>query len=91
MKFSIQFGETEKNLLEYRFNQLMGASVIELNHQVVRKHTRWFSEPIEETYEIEAGVNERWRVKIEKQRKLLYGQVCRVFLNSRLFRVFNGV
>jgi hypothetical protein len=91
MKFSIQFGKTETNLLEYSFNQLLGASTIELNHQVVRKHTRWFSEPIEETYEMEAGTHERWHVKIEKHRKLLYGQACRVFLNQRLYKVVNGV
>jgi len=91
MKFSIEFGEKEKNLLEFRFNQLLGTVVIEVNHEVVFKHTRWFSEPIEETHDIEAGVNERWRIRIVKERKLLFGQWYRVFVNQRLARVFEGV
>ena len=91
MKFLLRFGETETNLLEFTFNQLMGTSVIKVNQQVVKKQTRWFSEPVEQTHEIEAGVNERWSVKIEKERKLLFGQRCRVFLNQQLAGCYEGV
>jgi hypothetical protein len=28
---------------------------------------------------------------IEKERKLLYGQKCRVFLNNRLYKCYDGV
>ena len=91
MKFSIQFGEAETNVIEFSFNQLLGTSIIKLNQRIVKRETRWFSEPLEQIHVIEAGTQERWRVKIEKERKHLYGQVCRVFLNQRLVKVFEGV
>jgi hypothetical protein len=91
MRFTVQFGKSETNLLEFSFNQLMGTSVIKLNDQVVKRQTRWFSEPIHQTHFIEAGTTERWRIKIEKERKLLFGQRCRVFLNQQLAGLYEGV
>jgi len=91
MKFTVEFGKGEVNLLEFSFNQLFGTSVIKLNHHVVKKETRWFSEPLLQTHVIETGTRERWHVKIEKERKLLVGQLCRVFINQRLAKVFEGV
>ncbi len=91
MRFTVQFGESETNLLEFSFNQLLGTSVIKLNDQVVKKQTRWFSEPVHQTHFIEAGTAERWQVKIEKERKLLFGQRCRVFLNQQLAGFYEGV
>ena len=91
MKLSLEFGEMEKNLLEFSFNQLLGTSVIKINNKVVKKHTRWFSEPLQQTHEVEVGKNEHWHIRIEKERKLLFGQRCRVFVNQRLARVCEGV
>ena len=91
MKFNVEFGEGEVNLLEFSFNQLFGKSVIKLNHHVVKEETRWFSEPLRQTHVLEGGTRERWHVKIEKERKLLYGQLCRVFINQRLAKVIEGV
>jgi hypothetical protein len=34
---------------------------------------------------------ERVVVRIEKERKLLFGQRCRVFVNNRLYKCFEGV
>src|SRR5580765_3099370 len=91
MKFDIQFGETEKNLLEVSFNHLLGRSVIRINREVVKDQTCWFSEPLQQTFVIEAGINERWSIRIEKERKQLFGQRCRVFLNQQLAKVLDGV
>lgn len=91
MKFSLEFGETENHLLEFSFNQLLGTCVIKVNHEIVRKHTRWFSEPLRQTHELRVGNNEVWNVRIEKERKLLIGQKYRVFVNQRLARVCEGV
>lgn len=91
MKFTLEFGETDTNLLEFSFNQLLGTCVIKVNHDVVKKHTRLFSEPLQETHEVDVAGSEVWHVRIEKERKLLFGQKYRVFVNERLARVCEGV
>ena len=91
MTVTVVFGEKEKNVLEYRFNQLLGTSTILINKQEIKKHTRWFSEPLQETHEFEVGKVEVAQVRIEKERKLLFGQRCRVYVNRRLARVCEGV
>jgi hypothetical protein len=40
---------------------------------------------------VRLGKNERINVRIEKERKLLFGQKCRVFLNDRLYKCYEGV
>ena len=91
MTFALLVGETEKNLLEFQFNQLLGSTVIKVNDQMVKKTTRLFSEPLEEKYELEVGQNERHTVFIEKQRKLLFGQKYLVYVNQRLVKLIHGV
>jgi hypothetical protein len=91
MKFSLEFGETENHLLEFSFNQLLGTAIIKVNNKIIKKHTRWFSEPLQQTHEVEVGQNEVWRVRIEKERKMLYGQKYRVYVNQRLAKVCEGV
>ena len=91
MKFALEFGEAENHLLEFSFNQLLGTSIIKIDHKVIMKHTRWFSEPLQQTHEVEVGDHEHWRLRIEKQRKILFGQRYRVFVNQRLAKVCEGV
>ncbi len=91
MKLTLELGEKEKHLVEYHFNQLLGTSTIFVNHKAVKKHTRWFSEPLRETHEIEVGETEKCSVRIEKERKLLFGQKCRIYVNQRLTKVAEGV
>ena len=40
MTFALVIGETEKNLLEFNFNQLLGSTVIKVNDKLVKKNTR---------------------------------------------------
>ena len=91
MKLTVEFGEKEKNLLEFHFNQLLGTSTILVNHKEVKKHTRWFSEPLKESHEFDIGKDEISNVRIEKERKWLFGQKCRVYVNKRLTKVCEGV
>ena len=91
MTFALVIGETEKNLLEFNFNQLLGSTVIKVNDKLVKKNTRLFSEPLKERHEFEVGKNERHTVFIEKQRKLLFGQKYLVYVNQRLVKMFHGV
>lgn len=90
MTFALLVGETEKNLLEFSFNQLLGSTEIRVNEKVVKKTTRLFSEPLQERHEFEVGQNERHTVFIEKQRKLLFGQKYVVYVNQRIVKLLHG-
>ncbi|HYV32201.1 MAG TPA: hypothetical protein VEO53_13995 [Candidatus Binatia bacterium] len=91
MRFALEIGETEKNRLEFQFNQLLGSTVIKVNDQEVKKNVRLFSEPLREAHELEVGKNERHTVFIEKQRKLLFGQKYLVYVNQRLVKLLHGI
>ena len=91
MTFALLIGETEKNLLEFNFNQLLGSTEIKVNEKLVKKTTRLFSEPLQERHEFEVGQNERHTVFIEKQRKLLFGQKYLVYVNQRLVKMIHGI
>jgi hypothetical protein len=91
MRFALEIGETEKNQLEFQFNQLLGSTVIKVNNKQIKKTVRLFSEPLEERHELEVGTNERHTVFIQKQRKMLFGQKYLVYVNQRLVKLFHGV
>lgn len=91
MKFCLEVGETERHLVEFEFNQLLGQLHIRVNRQEVKRQVRLFNEPVLETHVVQVGQNERWTVRIEKVRKPLFGQRCRVFLNERLYRCYEGL
>jgi hypothetical protein len=91
MRFALEIGETEKNQLEFQFNQLLGSTVIKVNNKQIKKTVRLFSEPLEERHELEVGTNERHTVFIKKERKMLFGQKYLVYVNQRLVKLFHGV
>ena len=90
MKFYLEVGETEKHTLEFSFDQLLGQLVIKVNKQQVKRNVRLFNEPLQEVHTLQVGEEERVVVRIEKERKLLFGQKCRVFLNNRLYKCYEG-
>lgn len=87
MKFTIEFGETEKQVLEYHFNQLMGRLVVKINQQPVTKSVRLVNEPIFEVHVIVVGRHEKHEVRIEKERTSTFTQRNRVFVDERLVKV----
>ncbi len=87
----MMIGETEKNLVEFQYNQLLGSTLIKVNEQPVKKQVRLFSEPLEERFEFEVGQNERHTVFIEKRRKMLFGQKYFIYVNQRLVKLLQGV
>lgn len=91
MKFCLEIGELEKHTIEYHFNQLFGTLMIKVNDHPVKRHRRLFDEPIKELHTFVVGNQERLSVKIEKERKLLFGQRNRVFVNDRLVKYYEGV
>jgi hypothetical protein len=91
MKFCLEVGETEQHLIEFDFNQLLGQLHIRVNKKEVKSSVRLFDEPLTETHTLEVGKAENLTVRIEKERKMLFGQKCRVFLNDRLYKYYEGV
>ena len=90
MKFSLKVGELTNNQIEYDFNQLLGRVVIALNQQEVKRSVRLFNEPTKETHLVQVAA-ERLSVRIEKERRQLYGCKWLVFLNDRLLKSYEGV
>lgn len=90
MKFILEIGETEKHVVEFSFNQLLGSLVIRVDNKTVVKSQRLFNEPVHEVYNLKVGQKETAAVRIEKQRKPLFGHRNRVFVDNRLAQVFNG-
>ena len=90
MRFIIEVGEVEKHLVEFSFNQLAGSLLIQVDNQPVLKTKRVFNEPVREVFQFMVGDAERLPVRIEKQRKPLFGHRNCVYVAERLTRVVEG-
>jgi hypothetical protein len=91
VKFTIEIGESEKNRLEYNFNQLTGNLLVKINEKPVKKSRRLINEPVLEILVFEVGDTEKSTVRIEKERKQLLGSRNRLYVNNRLVKVFEGL
>ncbi|HWN94026.1 MAG TPA: hypothetical protein VNT99_03250 [Methylomirabilota bacterium] len=91
MKFSIEVGTSEKHVIEFTFNQLLGKSVVTVDGKEVFRKERWFSEPTVDRYNFEIGQFEPVRVRIEKERKLLLASKYRIYVDNRLTQLYQGV
>lgn len=91
MMFRLEFGENEKHVLEYQFNQLLGHLVIRVNDQVVENRFRLFCEPVNEIHELRVGEGRAVQVRIEKERGHLFRQKNRVFIDNRLVKSVVGI
>lgn len=91
MKFTLEVGEAEKHTIDFNFNQLLGQLVIKVNRREVRRNSWLLDEPLRETHLVELGGVENITVRIEKERRQLVGNRCRVFLNDRLYKFYEGV
>jgi len=91
MKFSIEIGMNEKHLIEFTFNQLLGQSRVCVDGREVFRKKRWFSEPLVDSYDFEIGLFEPVRLRIEKERKHLFGSKYRIFVDNRLTQLHQGI
>jgi hypothetical protein len=91
VRFAIEIGEAEKHKLEYQFNQLLGTLLIKINDQPVKRSVRLVNEPILEIHVLVVGKSEQSTVRIEKERKQLFGHRNRLYVNNRLVKVFDGM
>ena len=84
MKFKIEVGESEKHVIEFSFNQLIGSLEIRVDNRTVVQTQRLLNEPVREIFNLLVGEKEKVAVRIEKQRKPLLGHHRRVWINNRL-------
>ena len=90
MKFCLEVGEVERHQVEFTFNQLLGQLQIRVNKKAIKNQVRLFNEPMSETHTIQVGDGERVIVRFEKERASTFTQRCRVFLNERLYKCYEG-
>lgn len=91
MRFRVEVGQMEKHVIEFNFNQLLGQLSIKIDCHEVKRDSWLLNEPLKEIHMFELGKHERLSLRIEKERKPLLGERCRVFLNDRLFQFHEGV
>jgi len=91
MRFRVEVGQAEKHVIEFNFNQLLGQLSIRIDCHEVKRNSWLLNEPLKEIHTFEVGEDERLNLRIEKERKPLMGERCRVFLNDRLFQFHEGV
>jgi hypothetical protein len=89
MKFSLEVGHTDRHLVEFNFNQLLGTLVICVDERPVFQSRRVFNEPVHETYRFVIDGAEKSDVRIEKRRKPLLGHRNTVYVNDRITRVID--
>jgi hypothetical protein len=87
MKFAMEVGDAEKYLLEYQSNEWLGRTVIKVNNHEVKRQQRLFGNRTE-THNLVLGDQEPINVRIEKEPRFPFGLRSRVFINSRLVRLF---
>lgn len=90
MKFTFEVGELEKHQVEFSFNQLLGSLCIKVDGQPVCSNVRLFNEPVLEVFDLAVGRGESRSVRIEKERKPLFGHLNRLYVDNRLVRVIDG-
>ena len=91
MKFAVEVGETEKHLVEFDFNQLIGKILIRVDEKPIYKATRFINEPVNEVFEFTIGKMVKSDIRIEKTRKPLLGHRNSFYVNNRLLRVFESL
>lgn len=89
MKFSLEVGHSDRHLVEFNFNQLLGTLVIRVDDRPVFQSQRVFNEPVHEVYRFVIDGAEKSDVRIEKRRKPLFGHRNTVYVNDRITRVID--
>jgi hypothetical protein len=95
MRFSFVVGTGERHRVDFSFDQIwLGSVRVDVNGEVrIRKHQLMGFDPVR-TYTLQVGEREKHAVRIEKQKRLLFGgllpQSYRVFVDDRLVVSIKG-
>ncbi len=92
MKFIVEIGNEEKQVIDYSFNKFWGNVKITVNGKKIKSDFRLYSVDLTKTYEFAVGVDEKHLIKIEKIRPLslagFRSNTYRIFVDDQLFKEF---
>ena len=92
MKFSVEIGNEEKQLISYHFNKFWGNVKICVNGKKVKSDFRMYSINLSKTYEFNVGLKETHQIKIVKIRPQLNAafssNTYQIFVDGTLFKEF---
>jgi len=92
MKFTVEIGNKEKQVISYSFNKFWGNVKIAVNGKKIKSDFRLYSLDLTKTYEFAVGVNEKHDIKIQKIRPLIAAgfrsNTYRIYVDDELFKEF---
>ncbi|WP_243346642.1 hypothetical protein [Parabacteroides sp. FAFU027] len=92
MKFTVEIGEIEKQVIFFSFNKFWGNLKISVNGKTIIRDLRTASADLVKSYEFKVGVKEIHNIRIEKIRPLLFAGLrtndYKVYVDGELYKVF---
>jgi len=92
MKFTVEIGNTEKQMIYFGFNKFWGNIKISVNGKTVKRDLVMFSFDTVRSYEFEVGRKEIHQIRIEKVRPVylagLRSNDYKVYVDGTLFKTF---
>jgi hypothetical protein len=92
MKFTVEIGNEEKQVISYSFNKFWGNVLVTVNGEKVKSDLRLYSLKLSKMYEFTVGTIEKHTIKIEKIRPLVMAgfrsNTYRVYVDGEMFKEF---
>jgi len=92
MKFTVEIGKIEKQVIFFSFNKFWGNLKISVNGKTIIRDLRTVSADLVKSYEFKVGVKEIHNIRIEKIRPLLLAGLrtndYKVYVDGELYKAF---
>ena len=92
MKFTVEIGENEKQVIFFSFNKFWGNIKISVNGKTIIRDIRTFSVDLVKSYEFKVGEKEIHNIRIEKIRPLLLAGLrsneYKVYVDGEFYKIF---
>jgi hypothetical protein len=92
MKFTVEIGENEKQVIFFSFNKFWGNLKISVNGKTILKDVRMFSVNLVKQYEFKVGQTEIHNIRIEKIRPLIFAgfrtNEYKIYVDGNLYKEF---
>ena len=93
MKFTVEIGEKEKQVIYFSFNKFWGNIKISVNGKTIIRDLRMFSFDLVKPYEFKVGDKEIHNVRIEKIRPLVLAAMrsndYKVYVDGKFYKIFS--
>lgn len=92
MKFTVEIGENEKQVILFSFNKFWGNLKISVNGKAIIRDIRLFSINLVKPYEFKVGEKEIHNIRIEKIRPLVLAGFrsndYKIYVDGEFYKVF---